>query len=390
MIRGIKSSRRHGSVLIYTIVLLPIFAGICLLAVDWARVQLAKSQLMRVADAAARYAVTGIGDGTTLTKANWVGGKNTAAGSTVVFQAADVETGVWASNTFTAGSTPANAVRVTARRTAATGNAVPLAFGFVIGASGSDVTARAVCSLRPYGYGVVGLNYVKMSGSSTISYSSATGATSSHGNIASNGDITLSGSAMIQGDARPGVGGSVNGAAGRVTGSTAPLTAALSYPPALASTYSSSNNNSQIPAANINGAGDVRVSSGNLTLPGGTYYVHDLIASGGSSLTFTGPATVCVTGDFTVSGGSQSYGNLPSNLKIVMVADPTNGKAGKATLSGGSPLYGTIYAPLSPVTISGGSQLYGSVVGLSIDASASSTIHYDLELGHDGSIYIVQ
>src|SRR3954464_3731204 len=62
--RTLQPSRRRGMSLIYMAVAVPVLAGFCSLAVDWARVQLVKSELQAAADAAARYAVTGLADGT--------------------------------------------------------------------------------------------------------------------------------------------------------------------------------------------------------------------------------------------------------------------------------------------------------------------------------------
>src|SRR3954451_22956880 len=132
--------------LIYATAGMVVFAGLCVLAVDWGRVQVAKTELQRTADAAAPYAVTGVSDGTALAKANWIGGLNPADGRAVVFQAADVTTGTWdaSAGAFAAGGGSPNPARVTARRSAAAGTAVPLTFGPVIGVSSSDVVVQAV------------------------------------------------------------------------------------------------------------------------------------------------------------------------------------------------------------------------------------------------------
>ena len=116
--------------------------------------------------------------------------------------------------------------------------AVPLLFARVLGQNTCDVTAEAIGKfIGPSGYGIVGLDYVSMGGSSKIdSWDSSAGlysAAAAHtkGSVATNGSITLGGGAQIKGDARPGVSGSVNNP-GNVTGSTARLTSALSYGPA--------------------------------------------------------------------------------------------------------------------------------------------------------------
>src|SRR5439155_11520605 len=106
-----RGRRRAGYVLVYLSISLVVFTGICALAVDWGRVQVAKTELRRTCDAAARYAVTGIADGTTLTKANWIGTQNPVDGRTIAFTAAEVETGTWDPNAlqFTAGGGAPNA-----------------------------------------------------------------------------------------------------------------------------------------------------------------------------------------------------------------------------------------------------------------------------------------
>src|SRR5439155_14115539 len=111
-----RGRRRAGYVLVYLSISLVVFTGICALAVDWGRVQVAKTELRRTCDAAARYAVTGMSDGTTLAKANWIGTQNTVDARAIAFQAADVETGAWDPSAlrFTPGSSAPNAVRVTA------------------------------------------------------------------------------------------------------------------------------------------------------------------------------------------------------------------------------------------------------------------------------------
>jgi Flp pilus assembly protein TadG len=383
---------RRGAAFVYAIAIVPVLAGVCLLVVDWGHVQLARLEMVRTADAAARYAVKGVKDGTALTKANWIGDRNLVDSQAVVFPAGDVEVGTWASGAFTPGGSSPNAVRVTVRRTAATSNAIPLSFGRFFGLTSSNLTAQAVAVTKPGGYGIVGLNSVSLSGGSTIdSYSSTTGDFGNQGTVASNGNITMSGSANISGSANPGVGKTVSAGTGSVSGSTAPLTSALSYPPEVASTYSSSNDNSSIPTGKLSAQGDLSLSgSQTLTLPGGTYYIHDLTVSGNAVLSFSGPATVCIYGDLTLSGGAQTFGTTPQNLKIVMVADPSSGTAGKVTISGSAPLYASVYAPLSQVKVSGSGDFYGQFVGLSIDISGSAGIHGDTALISQGTVSLVQ
>ena len=58
-----------GMALVYGIVMVTVLLAFASLAVDLGRVQLAKTELRQAADAAARYAVTGIDDGTIIERA---------------------------------------------------------------------------------------------------------------------------------------------------------------------------------------------------------------------------------------------------------------------------------------------------------------------------------
>src|SRR5437016_2620154 len=115
-----------GFSLVWLIVCMVSLLGFVSLAVDLGRVQCAKTELYRAADAAARYAATGLSDGTAASKAIAAAADNTVDGTALVLTNSDVVTGTWANGTFTAGGASPNAVKITAGRTTAHGNAVPL------------------------------------------------------------------------------------------------------------------------------------------------------------------------------------------------------------------------------------------------------------------------
>jgi Flp pilus assembly protein TadG len=143
--------RHHGVALIYAAVTMVALMAIASLAVDLARVRLTKTQLQGAVDAAARAAAGQIPNGSSAVQARAIaiGAANSADGSAVVINSSDVLMGVWDSNarTFTTTNTNPNAVKVTAHRTAAAGNAVPLLFGRIIGRSACDVNASTVVML---------------------------------------------------------------------------------------------------------------------------------------------------------------------------------------------------------------------------------------------------
>ncbi len=388
--KPVRRGVRRGMMLAYIVVALLTLIGICSLAVDVGRVHVAKSQLRVAADAAARAGTNALSSGVTAAQnaAVAVAAANTADGSAVSIDSTnDIEFGTWdpSARTFTvltgAARSTANSIRVTARRTAARGNPIPLLLAQVIGRSTCDVTVVATASAStPTGYGAVGLDYINMGGNSTDSYWSTSGATlANYGSIASNGDITLSGSSSIHGGAHPGIGKTVIGAT-HVSGSTTPLTTALSYPNASAGTYAYINNNDQVPSSAMSSSSFGLGGNKSITLPGGNYYFNNFNLGANASVTFTGPATLYIYGSFTLSGQAVTNGTTPGNLTIKMVPSTSGTAPGSINLGSGSDLYATIYAPQSALTMSGSGDLYGSVVAKSIDMTGSSAIHYDLVL----------
>jgi Flp pilus assembly protein TadG len=386
---GQRVGRRVGSVLTYTVIAMPVLLLICALSVDWGHTQLVKMELRRMCDGAARYAVTGVFDGTALTKAQYIAAQNPVDGQTITLAAADVEPGRWnsATKTFTAAGTPYNGVRVTVQQT------VPAVFASAAGGAAKTVTVRTVALFTVTGYGLVGLNSISFGGHSTASYWS-TGSmpnATSFGNIASNGPITIGGSSTINGNVCLGPSGSVTG--GIVTGSTTTLSSPLSYPNGDASPYGlSSNDNASLPTTIMVGGDSINMNNKTVTLPGGHYVLNGFSVTGNSNITFTGPTTLYCYGSFTMTGSAIVNSNLPGNLKIVMVPNPTNGSPpGAVSLVGSAALYAAIYAPQSDVSIGGTGSLYGSVLGKTINMSGTGDVYYDMSLdAANGTVALVQ
>jgi Flp pilus assembly protein TadG len=146
-------NNRRGAVLIYAMLTMIAFIAMCSLAVDWGRVQFHKTELQTATDAAARAGADGLATNgaAAIAAAKSIALKNTANGTAVTLQTSDIELGVWDSRalTFTLNSTSPNAVRVTARRTVARGNAIPLSFASLIGRSQQDITTQAIAMRVP-------------------------------------------------------------------------------------------------------------------------------------------------------------------------------------------------------------------------------------------------
>jgi Flp pilus assembly protein TadG len=381
-------TQRRGVAAFYIIVLMTLLCGVASLAVDYGRVQLAKTELRRAADAAARAGASSVpADITTATSlAVKYAALNVADGSPVELDPSnDIDFGLWTSSTktftkLTGNSlTGANAIRVTARRNFARKNAVPLLFANLLGVSSTDVSASSVALLTKggSGYGIIGLDFVSMSGSASVdSYISSEGSYSTlsardHGNVASNGNITMSGGAHIEGDANPGEGMTVSG--GNVTGSRKPLTEPIVKPPAEAGTAEFINNNANVAQYIKNGSFSI---SGQKTadFPTGVYYFQNFTASGGAKINanVNGPVIIYVAGDLTLTGGSSAYDGDAQNLQIILLNSGT-----KADFTGNSAIYVDLYAPLSKVTLSGTTDVFGQIVGKSVTITGSGYMHYD-------------
>jgi Flp pilus assembly protein TadG len=151
-----KRSRRRGIAIIYVIIALIVMLGFCSLAVDLGRVQTAKTELRRAADAAARAGAAYIPQGTSAVQsaAIAIAAQNKCDGASVVLTNSNISVGIWnkSTNTFSTSGTANNtttfqAVQISALRTKANGNPIPLLFGSILGASTCNVTATSVAAL---------------------------------------------------------------------------------------------------------------------------------------------------------------------------------------------------------------------------------------------------
>jgi Flp pilus assembly protein TadG len=363
-------------------------AFMCLasLAIDVAHARLAKRQLQTAADAAVRSAIVGFAVDITTAQNNAVAAArlNTVDNTPVVLNTnTDVEFGTWdaSAKTFTALSgvaqNTATAIRITARRTAATNNAVSLAFGGLIGKSTCDVQAQAIAVSSTYGFSVVGISSLTTAVHDhpiqIDSWNSAAGSygvfpMNSHGNCSSNGNINLVSSTKIYGSCQAGTGMTLSSSGSTVTGATADLKYTLNYPAPDPGNAATTNNNAQLPAAYFSSVTrDFTIPKGTtLTIPGGTYYVNNIDWEA-ATITFTGPAVFYITGTgnaahpsnglWTFNNLITTYNNLPKNLKFEVV------NATNVQYDFDQACYAVLYAPLSTVTTWGKADDYGAVVG---------------------------
>lgn len=146
---------KPGFAVVYLAVAMFALMGVASLAVDFGRVQMVRSEMQAAADAAARHAAGGMSTSisSARNRAESSVADNKVEGVAISFDKnADVEFGTWepTTKTFTALTgamqSSATAVRVTIRRTAARGNAVPLTFARVLGRESQDVSVSAIAT----------------------------------------------------------------------------------------------------------------------------------------------------------------------------------------------------------------------------------------------------
>jgi hypothetical protein len=378
---------RRGIAVVY--VALAVFAlfGLVSWGVEVGRVSTAKAQLATAADGAALAAVPLIAtadfDGATEIGVE-VGEANQCEGTAIsMISGEDVEFGVFRLNTHTytaEGATEpngnavtlheCNAVKVYARRVAARNNALNLFFARVFGHNTHNVVATAVAFVRggTHGAGIVGLNWINMTGTTEVdSYSHEPYDPAHHNSnaqIASNGDITVVGTVDIYGDAHPGVDHSFNSTSNTtITGWASPLEAPLAFPPVT------------VPAG-VTSSGQLKLNGNQTrTLAPGTYWFTSIKMSGNATLIIQPQVKLYCTGDIDMTGGSVTNSGTPAGFALYSVG------AHQVDLGGGSTLKAHVYAPQSDVrmlgTGSGAFGFYGWVIGNTLDITGNTQVHYD-------------
>jgi len=389
IVRAFGSRPRAGVAVVYMLILLASLVGLASFGVDWGRVTIVKTELRSASDAAARAGTAALSNGTSaaIAAAQSIALGNKADGAPVILNSSDVEVGIWDSQarvfTPAPSSASANAVRVSASRSADRGNAVPLSLGSIIGMPTCDARVQSVAATDPptSNYGIVGIDHFAARGLLTIdSYPSG-----GQGNVASNGDITLNllgliGITYIDGDARPGQSGQINkpliSFLTKVTGSTSRLSDPLYYPPVDTTGLATSNNNSDLPVSAFDGQDFCAALA--VDIPSGTYYVRNLTVLAGVLVRINGPVTFYVTGNVTLAGSVFVISGKASDFKVRVAG------SGVVNLLANVTMKMDLYAPESAVYITVGVIYWGGLVGKTVDILATSLIHYDESLGAPG------
>ncbi|MGV3486134.1 MAG: DUF7305 domain-containing protein [Planctomycetaceae bacterium] len=380
------ATQRQGAIAVWAACCLVVAIAFLAFAVDWGYIVVTESELQNAADAGALSGARALPEGraAAIASAQRWSSKNTAAGRYVSTVAGEeIENGLWDYDTATFTVLPVdstespNAVRVTCRRIAARGDALPLFFAPVIGTDKAELTASAIAAMTRNRCGVVvGLDSVNVKNGHIDSYDSSLGtyeqqSPRANGNVCSNGNIQLGSVGSIEGDATPGPGHTVN-SPDQVTGRTTPRTTKIKWKP-VDVTGIDSNDNDVLPKGPLKN-GRLQLSGGQvLTLPPGTYYFPAGIRlSGNSRIEVTGPTRIIMGGNSSISGSgivNQTQG--AANLRI----DITDGSV---DFSGNSAFYADIYEPTARVKINGNAGFYGAVFAKRVELSGNaSQIHGD-------------
>lgn len=373
-----RSRRRPhpGFTTVYAISVMTVIIAFCSLGADYGRVQLAKAELRRAVDAAARAASLAMRQGKTTAQAQAdaiaTAAENTVDGIALTLTTSDVVIGKWTGTAFMSGATPSNAVRISVRLTAAQGKAIPLTFARLIGIDSCEVSADTVSVYAPgAGPPIVGTQGITLStGAAFASYDSNVGPPggANVGNgvgLGSNSTITLGSSSSVRGDINLGPSGATSiGSGFFTTGTTNRLTYALNYPPTEAPTVVS--------------GGDLILSGGQtFYIAAGTYNYDDVVIGANCTVIATGPVTVYLTGNFTAGDNFRitAYQDRPGNFNFRL-----SGTSRTFTLGNTCNITAGIYGPGFNLVAGSGLAVNGTIVVKQITGTTGGTFYYDTRM----------
>lgn len=392
-----RSRHRRGAISVLAAFCLVFVLAMVAFAVDIGYIAHVDTELQRTADACAIAAVHELPNQIAArTVAKNVAQQNMGTDGPVLSDS-DVQFGYWDRDTATFAATTSypNAVRVTVRRSSASGQPLTLFFAPAFGVDEVDVDASAIAMYDTELCGpLVGIDSIRITGTpETDSFRSSEGSYSSQtpgeaGHICSDGEIEVIGTAEVHGNANPGKGHTVEivGSA-EVTGNTTPRLRPLNMPPVDTDEIEDEHDNGSLPPiVRITGKKSVGSSpldsNRNFTLTGttsydipeGDYYFNDLTLSGQSSLNVSGKTRIWLTGNLRTAGGKLANNTGKADqLQILMTG-------GTADITGNVDFYAVIYAPDTAVEIQGTGQLTGAVVGKTLRMTGTGDIHYDEDL----------
>lgn len=136
-----------GTVAMIVGIVLPVLLGTAAVVLDGANLHLSQLRLQNAADSAALGAVQALPDSATaMSRGVSLVGQNLPPSYGTAATATDIVVGTYdpSAKAFTAGGAQPNAVKVTARRSAALGNAIPVYFAWIFGYRSLEARAESV------------------------------------------------------------------------------------------------------------------------------------------------------------------------------------------------------------------------------------------------------
>ncbi len=374
--------RRHrrGGALIYSAIAITALSAVASLSVDLGRVQVAKGELQSTADAAARAAAAALGSGSSaaVVAAQSVAAQQKVDGGSFSLASGDVEFGTWnaSTRTFTVlssqQSSSANAIRVTARRTATQNGGIPLMLGSIFGVRTCNASASSVAVAATPGsggVGVVGLNWVHIEGSGYVdSYNVrasqyTTSDRRSYGNVQGNRDWYTPGGYVYGDVSYYGAYAPSISASGKITEVKQMYDDSASVVPAGVQTI-----------ASINASGTQSIQ-----LSGGSYRVGSIVLNGSAKLQTSGTTTLYVDDkvDIWDSAEIASTHYDPKKLRIVMLKDTGDPCEMSMNINHTARIYAKVEAKRSRINVTGNGQLFGTAVAGKIWLDTNGAIHVD-------------
>jgi Flp pilus assembly protein TadG len=389
-------------VLVYSVIALIALLMVASLAIDYGRVQLAKTQLQNTADAAARAGAAALSTNATAAEdaAIAVAAQNLCDGTPVALnRTLDIEIGWYDETTdaFTALSGTArdsgNAVRVTARRIAARNSAIPLSMSQVLGRTQCDVTSKSIAIAGGGTGGYIGLSLTRMFNTTRFdSYNSTTGmytigTSRNTGRLYGNDDLALHDYSYLYGRAEYGQNGTLT-IEPNVTVNPGPVTrmnSSFTFPPVSLGSVPTNNDNVDITQYRSGTTFNMGSNKGTVTFPGGTYYFTSFTVGDNSTVLFSGTATIYLNGNGSILGNIAHTSYVPGQLRLQVAGSQT------VKIDGDGKFYGCIYAPQANVHHHTYGQSFGSVVSSLLCFRHNAQGHFDESSGTiNGNVTVKQ
>ena len=261
--------------------------------------------------------------------------------------------GTWnaTASTFTPGGTAPNAVRIHGRRSAATGNAIPLILGQLVGRPSHDILASATTrGAAGSGMEIFGIN--KLSGGSPTQRVSGNVEVGSNGSWDGPSGTLIVGNIHYRGSVPNGV---------QVSGTRTQMPSNKSF------------TNVSAPSGSTNHQ-DMSLSSTTYNIGPGNHRIDNLSIGGNGTLAINannGDVRIYVTKNLSISGEGRITVSGSNRVEFYMASEDA------VSLSGNGIGRGALYANRSDFKASGDAYWQGTVIARTIDLSSTGRVIAD-------------